>query len=205
MRTVNRFFLILLFSCGAALAHAADLDLENTLYMDLKDGRVVITMRPDLAPETVERIKQLTRAGHYDGSPFHRVLPNFMAQTGSNGKTGAPQSDLQNLPDEFNLDGGRSPRHWRGMVSMANRTDPGTANSQFFIVLLDKPHLDGKYTQWGEVVDGMRYVDRIKEGDEFENDGVVEDPDRIIKMVVAADVEVETPEVASEGLVSQPQ
>ncbi|MFC7050782.1 peptidylprolyl isomerase [Emcibacter nanhaiensis] len=165
----------ILFTAGAK---AMDLDLENTLYLDLKDGRVVIEMYPDKAPKHVARIKELVREGFYDGLKFHRVIPGFMAQTGDplgNGTGGSGQ----NLPAEFN-----DMPHLRGTVSMARAMDPNSADSQFFICFEHAPHLDGQYTVWGRVVDGMQYVDNIKIG---EGPGFT-DPDIIVKMQVAADV-----------------
>lgn len=163
---------------GAAQAQ----DLENTLYMELKDGRVVIELRPDLAPNHVARIKELTREGFYDGVVFHRVIAGFMAQTGDPTGTGMGGSDKPDLKAEFT----REP-HKRGTLSMARTADPNSANSQFFICFQDAPHLDGQYTVWGQVVDGMEYVDMIKKGSP--GSGAVDDPDKIISLKVAADVE----------------
>ncbi len=156
--------------------------MENTLYMDLDDGRVVIEMRPDLAPTHVERIKELTREGFYDGVVFHRVIDGFMAQTGDPTGTGMGGSG-ENLDAEFS----REP-HVRGTVSMARAANPDSADSQFFIVFDEAPHLNGQYTVWGKVTEGMEHVDAIKKGDSF-NNGSVDDPDKIIKMQVAADAE----------------
>ncbi|WP_217701527.1 peptidylprolyl isomerase [Thalassospira lucentensis] len=157
-------------------------DLENTLYLDLKDGRVVIQLRPDLAPNHVARIKELTRQGFYDGLKFHRVIDGFMAQTGDPAGNGTGGSG-QKLKAEFSNE-----HHARGTVSMARSASPDSADSQFFICLADAPHLDGQYTVWGEVVEGMEYVDMIKKGASWAN-GSVADPDHIIKMQVAADAE----------------
>ncbi|VAW07538.1 Peptidyl-prolyl cis-trans isomerase [hydrothermal vent metagenome] len=154
-------------------------DLENTLYLDLKDGRVTIEMYPDVAPKTVKRIKQLVRSGFYDGLTFHRVIPGFMAQGGDPKGNGSGGSG-QNIPAEFS-----DLRHLRGMLSMARVDHPDSADSQFFIVLDVSPHLDGSYTIWGRVIGGMKYVDHIKPGVVPE----LQDPDKIIKMQVAADVE----------------
>ena len=155
--------------------------MENTLYLDLKDGRVTIKMRPDLAPNHVARIKELVREGFYDGIVFHRVIDGFMAQTGDPTGTGTSGSG-QNLNAEFSLE-----NHKRGIVSMARAQLPDSADSQFFIVFDDASFLDNQYTVWGEVTDGMEYVDMIKKG--APGSGAVDDPDKIIKMQMAADAE----------------
>lgn len=156
-------------------------DPENTIYLDLKQGRVVIRLLPDVAPLHVERIKTLARQGFYDGTPFHRVIEGFMAQGGDPTGTGGGGSKLPNLPPEF------SQRHFvRGVCGMARTADPGSANSQFFIMFAPAPSLDGKYTIWGMVTSGMEYVDQIKRGSG--SGGTVTDPERIIHMRVAADV-----------------
>jgi len=174
--------LMLSVLASASVAAQTELDPENALFLDLKDGRVVIRMYPQVAPVTVERIKTLTRQGFYDGLTFHRVLPGFMAQTGDPKGDGSGESDLPDLPDEFNRQ-----LHMRGTVSMANTGEPNSANSQFFIMFNDKRELNGKYTVWGRVVDGMEFVDNIKKGNE-ELDGLVEgEPDRIVRMRVVAD------------------
>lgn len=154
---------------------------EYTLYLELKDGRVVIELLPSLAPRTVARMKQLTRLGFFDGIVFHRVIDGFMAQTGDPTGTGTGGSG-QNLPAEFS-----SETHRRGTVSMARAASPDSADSQFFICLADAPHLDGQYSIWGRVVLGMEFVDRIKRGQG--NNGMVSEPDTIISMKVAADAE----------------
>ncbi|WP_448187547.1 peptidylprolyl isomerase [Azospirillum sp. sgz301742] len=161
---------------GEALA----LDPENTLYLDLKDGRVVIEMRPDLAPGHVARIKELVRQGFYDGVVFHRVIDGFMAQTGDPTGTGAGGSGKK-LKAEFNNE-----PHVRGTLSMARAQDPNSADSQFFICFAPAPFLDRQYTVWGKVTEGMEFVDMIKKGDQGRN-GSVKDPDKIIKLQVAAD------------------
>ncbi len=157
-------------------------DLENTLYLDLASGRVVIAMRPDFAPITCARIKELVRGGFYDGLSFHRVITGFMAQTGDPKGDGTGGSG-QRLRAEFSQE-----RHVRGTVSMARASDPHSADSQFFIMFAPAPSLDGKYTVWGSVISGMEHVDRIRKGDAARN-GVVVNPDRIERMQVAADVE----------------
>jgi len=177
--------LLLVWGLIAALPAAAR-DLENTLYLDLDWGRVVIEMRPDLAPNHVARIKELTRQGFYDGVVFHRVIDGFMAQTGDPTGTGSGGSG-QTLKAEF------SPApHERGVVSMARGQATNSADSQFFIMYGTKPHLNGLYTVWGRVVEGMEHVDRIRKGPVEEN-GRVEEPDRIVRLRVAADVEKTTP------------
>jgi cyclophilin family peptidyl-prolyl cis-trans isomerase len=156
--------------------------LENTLYMQLKDGRVVIEMRPDLAPHHVARIKELVRQKFYDGVVFHRVIDGFMAQTGDPTGTGMGGSG-QKLKAEFSRDA----KHLRGTVSMARAQDPDSADSQFFIVLQPASWLDGQYTIWGQVTSGMEFVDKIKKG--AGQNGTVTDPDKIITLRVAADVQ----------------
>ena len=155
---------------------ASGQDLENTLYLDLAAGRVVIQLRPDLAPKHVARIKELARAGFYDGIIFHRVIPGFMAQTGDPTGTGRGGSDKPDLPAEFSQE-----PFERGTVGMARTSDPNSANSQFFIMFAPAPHLNGQYTVWGQVVEGMQYVDQLATGEPPRN------PDKIIKMRVAAD------------------
>ena len=155
-------------------------DLENMIYLELQSGRVVIETRPDLAPIHVARIKELARQGFYDGIVFHRVIEDFMAQTGDPTGTGRGGSG-KNLNAEFSGE-----RHVRGTLSMARAGSPDSADSQFFIVLADAPWLDGQYTVWGRVTEGMEHVDRIKRGDPNMN-GTVTEPDKIVRMVVAAD------------------
>jgi peptidylprolyl isomerase len=156
-------------------------DPENTIYLDLKQGRVVIRLLPDVAPKHVERIKTLARQGFYDGTPFHRVIEGFMAQGGDPTGSGTGGSNLPNLPLEA------SQRHFvRGVCGMARSSEPDSANCQFFIMFAPAPSLDGKYTIWGQVVSGMEYVDQIKRGSG--GSGMVAEPDRIVHMRVAADV-----------------
>ncbi len=156
-------------------------DPENTLFMDLKDGRVVIKLRPDLAPKHVERVKELTREGFYNGTPFHRVIEGFMAQGGDPTGTGSGGSKLPDLPAEFS----KSAHFLRGTVGAARTGNPNSANSQFYIMFAPAPHLDGQYTIWGQVISGMDVVDKIKRGSG--GSGSVQSPDKIIKMQVAAD------------------
>ena len=151
-------------------------DPENTLVVETTKGRVVIALRPDLAPGHVERIKTLARQGFYDGVPFHRVIEGFMAQTGDPTGTGSGGSDLPDLKAEFNAE-----PHVRGVCSMARTNAPNSANSQFFICFDDATFLDKQYTVWGKVVEGMDNVDKIKRGEP------VRDPDRIVSMRVMAD------------------
>ena len=157
-------------------------DMENTLYVDVPFGRVVIAMRPDLAPGHCAQIKALARRGFYDGVPFHRVIDGFMAQTGDPTGTGSGGSGTK-LRAEFS-----SEKHVRGVLSMARTSDPNSADSQFFIMFGPAPSLDGQYTIWGQVVSGMEFVDKIKKGDSASN-GSVSNPDKIIKMQVAADAD----------------
>jgi peptidylprolyl isomerase len=167
---------------GPAFAQSPALDPENTLYMDLKYGQVVIRLLPDVAPKHVAQIKTLTRQGFYDGTPFHRVMEGFMAQGGDPTGTGMGGSKLPNLPPEF------SQLHFvRGVCGMARAQDPASANSQFYIMFAPAPFLDGQYTIWGRVARGMEYVDQIKRGT-GPNGKVLGEPARIIRMRVAADV-----------------
>jgi peptidylprolyl isomerase len=155
--------------------------VEDTLYLDLESGRVVIEMRPDLAPEHCAHIKALARRGFYDGIVFHRVIDGFMAQTGDPTGTGTGGSGRR-LKAEFS-----SEKHVRGTCSMARASDPNSADSQFFIMFAPATSLDGQYTVWGKVVSGMEHVDAIKKGESRRN-GTVENPDKIVKFQVAADV-----------------
>ena len=152
-------------------------DLENTLYLDVPAGRVVIALRPDLAPNHVARIKELAREGFYDGIVFHRVIDGFMAQTGDPKGNGTGGSG-QNLPAEFSKE-----KHVRGTASMARAQSPDSADSQFFICFAPAPFLDGKYTVWGKVTSGMEHIDAIAKGEPPSK------PDKIVKMQVAADAE----------------
>ena len=164
-----------------ALAPARAADPENTLYLEVPKGRVVIELRPDLAPNTVAHVKELARRGFYDGLSFHRVIDGFMAQTGDpkgNGTGGSGHS----VKAEF------SQAHFvRGTVGLARASDPDSGDSQFFICFKPAPFLDGKYTIFGQVTAGMEAVDAIKRGDP--SSGQVSDPDRIIRLEVAADAD----------------
>ena len=156
-------------------------DKENTLILELKSGPVVIALRPDLAPEHVARYKELARKGFYDGVVFHRVIPDFMAQTGDPTGTGSGGSDLPDLKAEFSAE-----KHKRGTVSAARTNNPNSANSQFFICFADAPWLDRQYSVWGQVIEGMEHVDAIKKGD-GSSGAVSGAPDKILKMRVEAD------------------
>jgi len=165
------------------------MDLENVLYLDLKDGQVIIQLLPEVAPNHVARIKELVRAGFYNGLKFHRVINSFMAQTGCpNSKDGGNYQlagtggSGKNIKAEFN-----KINHVRGICSMARAQHPDSADSQFFICLADSLFLDSQYSVWGKVIQGMEFVDNIKKGDPVQN-GTVSSPDSIIKMTVAADV-----------------
>ncbi len=175
MRTIIASLMLLVAALGLS-GNAFAADKENTLYIDLKDGRVVIEMLPKVAPKHVAQIKKLAREGKYDGLVFHRVIPGFMAQTGDPQGTGLGGMG-DRLPAEFS-----SEPFTRGAVGMARTQDPNSAQSQFFIVFKDSPFLNGQYTVWGRVTSGMEYVDKIKPGEPPAN------PDKMIKVRVAADV-----------------
>jgi cyclophilin family peptidyl-prolyl cis-trans isomerase len=155
-------------------------DLEDTLYLDVPAGRVVIEMRPDLAPGHCAHIKALARRGFYDGIAFHRVIDGFMAQTGDPTGTGSGGSGHPGLTAEFSGE-----PHVRGVASMARTSDPNSADSQFFICFGDATFLDRQYTVWGKVISGMDHIDAIKKGSG--SSGSVSNPDKIVKMQVAAD------------------
>ena len=161
-------------------AAAQDSDLSNTLILETKHGKIVIKLRPDLAPKHVAQIKALVARKFYDGIVFHRVIAGFMAQTGDPKGTGEGGSDLPDIPAEFT----QTPFK-RGTLGMARATDPNSANSQFFICLADASFLDGKYTVFGEVTSGMDVVDKIKKGDEA-NNGAVTNPDKMLTLRLAA-------------------
>jgi peptidylprolyl isomerase len=183
---MTRLFAVLvaLVCATAALAQGAPagLDPQNTIFLDTTYGRVVIKLRPDLAPKHAERIKTLAREKFYDNVPFHRVIAGFMAQTGDGQRgDGTGGSKYPNLPAEFS-----NVPFKRGIVGMARATNPNSANSQFFIMFAEQSGLNGQYTVIGEVVSGMPAVDKIKKGAEADN-GTVTNPDRIVRMQVAAD------------------
>jgi peptidylprolyl isomerase len=156
---------------------AAYKDPENTLVIETTQGKIVIALRPDLAPKHVDRIKTLAREKFYDGIVFHRVLEGFMAQTGCPKGQGTGGSKYPDLPAEFNAE-----KHVRGVCSMARSSSPNSANSQFFICFGDATFLDRQYTAWGTVIEGMDNVDKLKRGEPVAN------PDKMISMRVAADL-----------------
>jgi len=166
---------------AAPMPPPAPVDPQNTVYLDLPAGRVVIRLRPDLAPKMVERVKQLCHDHFYDGTPFHRVIDGFMAQGGDPTGTGEGGSKYPNVPAEFS----QSAHFVRGSVGAARTSDPDTANSQFFIMFAPSEHLDGQYTIFGQVVSGMQFVDALKKGDP--ESGHVDDPDKIVKMRLESD------------------
>ena len=185
----SSLFLAVALAAGST-AFAAE--PENTMIVELKDGEVVIALRPDLAPKHVEQIKALAREGAYDNVAFHRVIDGFMAQTGDvqfgdmeegfdPSLAGTGGSDKPDLPSEFS-----DVPFERGVVGMARSQDPNSANSQFFIMFTEYPSLNGQYTVVGEVESGMELVDNIKKGDQASN-GSVSEPDRMIKVRIAAD------------------
>ncbi len=180
--SLGLMFFIIIFSRGIMSEEKKEL-----IYLELKNGRVVIETRSDLAPNHVKRIKELASKGLYDGVVFHRVIEGFMAQTGdvkfgnSNNddynlsRAGTGGSDLPDLKAEFS-----KANHVRGAVSMARAQHPDSANSQFFICFKDCSFLDGQYSLWGNVIEGMEYIDQIKLGEG--TSGSVKDPDKILKM-----------------------
>ena len=177
MRNVRFMIAFLVLTVGMVLspimANAAD-----KLVLKLKDGDVIITLKPDLAPKHVERIKTLASEGFYDGIVFHRVIPGFMAQTGDPTGTGRGGSKLGDLKAEFS-----DTNFATGVLGMARSSDPDSANSQFFIMLAEGDFLNGQYTVFGEVTSGMEFVQKIKKGTRAGN-GAVSDPDKIISMKV---------------------
>ena len=170
-----------LFAFAVALAGPATAqtqgDLENMLYLETAHGRITIKLRPDLAPNHVARIKELARQKFYDGTPFHRVIPGFMAQGGDPTGTGTGGSGKK-LKAEFSQEPFK-----RGTLGMARSQSPDSADSQFFICFARAEHLDGQYTVWGEVSEGMDVVDKIAKGEPPAK------PDKIVTMRVAADAE----------------
>ena len=167
---------LLIMTAAATDTKAAELDPENTLLLDLKDGQVKIKLMPDIAPKHVERIKKLTREGFYDGIVWHRVIDGFMAQTGDPTGTGMCGSELPDLEAEFN-----DYNFGRGTIGAARSGSPDSANSQWFICFDDCSFLNNQYTVWGQVVEGMDIVNDITRGEPPKN------PDKIVKLQVAAD------------------
>ncbi len=156
--------------------------MTDFLVLELKDGPVKIRLRSDLAPNHVERIKTLTNRGFYDGVVFHRVIPGFMAQSGDPTGTGMGGSDLPDLKAEFSNE-----KHKKGTVSAARSANPNSANSQFYICFDDAPWLDKQYSVWGQVVEGMDNVDKIKKGGEHNNGAISGEPDKILKASIVSD------------------
>jgi peptidylprolyl isomerase len=177
---MKRLLLVLVALSAFLGAPATAADKANTLYLDLKDGRVVIELFPEVAPKHVERIKTLTKQGFYDGLKFHRVITGFMAQTGDPTGTGSGGSKLPDVKAEFS-----STPFKRGTLGAARTQSPDSANSQFFICFEASSHLNGKYTAFGQVIEGMQFVDRIKKGNG--PGGEVFNPDSIVKMQLASD------------------
>jgi len=180
------FAALALLVAGSAMASetitAPSIDPQNTVYLDTKNGRITIKLRPDLAPKHVARIKLLCHEHFYDGTPFHRVIEGFMAQGGDPTGTGMGGSKYPNVPAEFS----QTEHFLRGTVGAARASDPDSANSQFYIMFAPAPSLDGNYTIWGQVIGGMDVVDKIKKGDPGDN-GTVTDPDRVVTMRLAAE------------------
>ena len=161
-----------------------DVDPANALVIDTTKGRVIVKLRPDLAPHHAERLKQLARDGFYNNVPFHRVMAGFMAQTGDGQNfNGTGGSKYPNLKAEFT----QTP-FVRGVVGMARASDPNSANSQFFICYGDASFLNGQYTVIGEVMSGMDVVDKLKKAPPGSQSGTVTDPDKMLKVQVAADM-----------------
>jgi peptidylprolyl isomerase len=175
------------------LPASAQATLDDVLLLDLKDGRVTILLRSDLAPKHVERAKQLARDGFYDGIVFHRVIDGFMAQSGDPTGTGTGGSKYPDVPAEFT----NKAKFVRGTVGAARAQDPNSANSQFFITFQPTPPLDGQYTIWGQVIDGMDAVDKIKRGEPPSN------PDKIVKVQVASDADQASQDAATAVLQKQ--
>ena len=183
MRSIPKLLLTigLIMTVETGAAQVAS-DPENTLVMELAQGQVVIKMLPEVAPKHVARIKELTREGFYDGVVFHRVLDGFMAQTGDPTGTGRGGSG-QKIPAEFS-----SQPFVRGTVGMARSQSPDSGDSQFFICLADAQFLNGQYTVWGRVIEGMDAVDQIKKAPKGRQSGQVDDPDSIVSLKVQADI-----------------
>jgi peptidylprolyl isomerase len=191
---INRLVVVaaLLLAFGAVMSRPAlaAAPLDNVVLLDLKDGRVTILLRPDLAPKHVARVKQLVREHFYDGIIFHRVIPGFMAQTGDPTGTGTGGSKYPDLPAEFS----KTAKFERGTIGAARSSDPNSANSQFFIDFAPAPSLNGQYTIWGQVIGGMDAVDKVAPGEPPAK------PDKIIKMQVAADADQASKDAATAAL-----
>jgi cyclophilin family peptidyl-prolyl cis-trans isomerase len=197
---MKKYFAIFVFLLPLIMSEAKSekIDPENTLIIELKDGKVVIEFFKEDAPNHVERIKELANKGLYDGVVFHRVIEGFMAQTGdvefgnskdfSERRVGTGGSDLPDLKEEFN-----DRKHVKGTCSMARSASPDSANSQFFICFDDASFLDGQYTVWGQVIEGMEHVDKIKLGSSSDN-GSVDNPDKMIKVSVGSEKKSEKAE-----------
>ncbi len=189
---MKKYFALFVFLLPFIMSEAKTekIDPENTLIIELKDGKVVIEFFDKDAPNHVARIKELANEGLYDGVVFHRVIEGFMAQTGdvefgnskdfSERRVGTGGSDLPDLKEEFN-----ERKHVKGTCSMARSSNPDSANSQFFICFDDASFLDGQYTVWGQVIEGMEHVDKIKLGSSSDN-GSVDNPDKMIKVSVGS-------------------
>lgn len=189
-----------MFSIGGIAAQAesqapAPSD-ENILVIEVAgeaNGTIEIQLRPDLAPQHADRIKELARSGAYDGVVFHRVIDGFMAQTGdvqhgtqdafASGRAGTGGSDLPDLPAEFSEE-----KYLPGVVGMARSQNPNSANSQFFIMFQEYPSLNGQYTVIGNVISGMEVVNAIKRGDSAANGSVAENPDYMSKVYIKSDM-----------------
>jgi peptidylprolyl isomerase len=184
IRALALFAALICVAPAIAQPLPAGLDKQNAIVIDTTKGRIVIKLRTDIAPKHAELIKQLTREGFYNNVPFHRVMEGFMAQTGD-GKNfdGTGHSDHPNPPDEFSNVSFR-----RGVVGMASTGQPNSSNSQFFIVYGDATFLDGKYSVVGEVASGMDVADRLKKAPPGSQSGAVANPDKMVKVQVAADI-----------------
>ncbi len=193
LKTITLLLGSLLIMTAATTTKAAELDPENTLLLDLKDGQVTIKLMPDIAPKHVERVKKLTRDGFYDGIVWHRVIDGFMAQSGDPTGTGTGGSDLPDLKAEFN-----DYNFGRGTIGAARSASPDSANSQWFICFDDCSFLNNQYTVWGQVVKGMEHVDNVKRGEP------PTDPDKIVKLQVAADVKEKATDIKAEATEAAP-
>jgi len=176
MKKYLQLLSIFAFVCAITLTSAKAQNMEDILYIELESGTVAIEMKPDIAPKHVARIKELASEGFYDGIVFHRVIDGFMAQTGDPTGTGTGGSDMPDLPAEFS-----DTNFGRGTIGMARTSDPNSANSQFFICFDDCSFLNGQYTIWGQVIEGMDLVDKITRGEPPRN------PDKMVKVRLGMD------------------